>query len=70
MTRQQNSISAFSPDGVSLTVGIFSRSGLNYWAHNPKVSSPNSDQTILILNFELPAIFSGETSSGYKIKYA
>ena len=36
-TRIQNSISAFSPDGVSLIVEAFSWHDPNCWAHNPEV---------------------------------
>ena len=43
MTHQRNSIMAFSPDGVSLTVEAFSWSGPNYWAHNPEVLVSNSE---------------------------
>ena len=43
-TRVQNSISAFSPDGVSLIVEAFTWNNPNCWVHNPEVSKPNSDQ--------------------------
>ena len=43
-TRIQNSISAFSPDGVSLIVEAISGNDPNCWAHNSEVSAPNSDQ--------------------------
>ena len=42
--------------------------------HNPHSFFSESDEICIVIipkrNFELPAIFSGETSSGYKIKYA
>ena len=41
-TRIQNSISAFSPDGVSLIVEAFSWNDPNCWTHNPEVSKPNT----------------------------